>query len=333
MGRHAAWALLLAGCAGGPAPAFTVDQEEGVHGDVSVEWWYHFGWLSDARGADWAVFSSFFRYRAPGAPFQRYALSDLIDLRSGEGHYRSRLGSEAIPLYLLQTGGRRLSAPHEAIPGPIAEKPGDPLKLAYGEDAFERVSPGTYRLKAGDVNLVLRQDSSPMFVEGTGLTGVDRPEEMHYYTIPRLQARGTVRGQDARGTFWYDHQWGTSWIGADNGWSWWGLQLGDGSAVNAYVLRDVKKRMIRKAVLTHDRRVYPLEATAREWWVSSRGIRYPVSWRLKGGPLDLTIEPLFLERECPLIGEQDTIWEGPVRVSGSHSGRGFQELVKYAREK
>jgi predicted secreted hydrolase len=35
----------------------------------------------------------------------------------------------------------------------------------------------------------------------------------------------------------------------------------------------------------------------------------------------------------PILGEQESIWEGPVRVTGSVTGRGFQELVSYARER
>ena len=48
--------------------------------------------------------------------------------------------------------------------------------------------------------------------------------------------------------------------------------------------------------------------------------------------LDLKIEPAFKNREVLLVGNTDTLWEGPVRVSGTIGGRGFQELVGYAKE-
>ena len=38
-------------------------------------------------------------------------------------------------------------------------------------------------------------------------------------------------------------------------------------------------------------------------------------------------------RESPVLGEQESIWEGPVTVTGSVTGRGYQELVSYARER
>jgi predicted secreted hydrolase len=230
------------------------------------------------------------------------------------------------------TGISRLPAPHEIIPGEPLEKGGDPLRLTYGKDALERTGDRVYRLRAGEIDLQLRAISDPLPVEGTGLTGVERREDMHYYTIPRLDASGTVRGRKARGLFWYDHQWGRSWIGPKIGWSWWGLQLDDRTAVNAYVLRDITNGRVLRSILTHDDRPYPMTATPLEWWESKSKIRYPVAWALEAGPLRLRIDAMFKERELPLLSETGNLWEGPVRVSGTRSGRGFQELVSYARE-
>ena len=103
--------------------------------------------------------------------------------------------------------------------------------------------------------------------------------------------------------------------------------------MNAYVLRETPSGRVRKAVLTRGSRVYEFEAEPLEWWESPRRIRYPVSWRLSGGGLSLKVEPWFRNREVTLVGDTDTLWEGPVRVSGTVGGRGFQELVGYAREK
>jgi predicted secreted hydrolase len=38
-------------------------------------------------------------------------------------------------------------------------------------------------------------------------------------------------------------------------------------------------------------------------------------------------------REALIVGNVDTLWEGPVRVTGTVAGRGFQELVGYARDR
>ncbi len=328
-------ALLLASACAAPTPkwAFDPHQEEGVHGDVEVEWWYHWGFLTDDAGSEWCAFSAFFRTWKQNFPVTRYFLYDLTDLKKGVRRFRSAAGAEIVPIMTALTGEKKFPPPHEIIPGGPLEKAGDPLKLHYGDDLLERTGPAAYRLKVGELDLTLTSRAEPMAVEGTGLTGIAKPEDMHYYTLPRLEASGTIRGRKASGVFWYDHQWGATWTGPSIGWSWWGLQLDDATHVNAYVLRDVKTKKMIRAVCTHDRRVYALEAEPLETWESPTKVKYPVSWRLRAGPLDLKIEPLMKEREVPILGEQESIWEGPVRASGSVTGRGFQELVSYAREK
>ena len=333
------WLLLLtlaaAGCASEPPVrwAFDPHQEEGVHGNVEVEWWYHWGFLTDEAGNEWTAFSAFFRTWKKDLPVSRYFLYDLTNLKTGNRTYRSAAGAEILPLVAALSGEAKLPAPHQVIPGLPLEKAGDPLKLKYGDDLLERIEEGTYRLKVGDVDLMLKGVAEPMAVEGTGQTGIGKIEDMNYYTLPRLEASGTVRGVKAKGVFWYDHQWGATWTGPAIGWTWWGLQLDDGSHVNAYVLRDLKTKSMIRSVCTHDRRVYTLEAVPLDHWESRTKVRYPVSWQLKAGPLDLKVEPMFKERESPVLGEQESIWEGPVKVTGSMTGRGYQELVSYARER
>ena len=333
--RSVVVALLLSSACASPSPKWAYDphQEEGVHGDVEVEWWYHWGFLTDDAGTEWCAFSAFFRTWKQKYPVTRYFLYDLTDLSRGVRNFRSAAGAEILPLVAALSGEAKFPPPHQVIPGAPLEKAGDPLKLQYGDDLLERSGPFTYRLKVGEVDVSLTSVAEPMAVEGTGLTGIGKPEDMHYYTLPRLQATGTIRGRKATGVFWYDHQWGATWTGPSIGWSWWGLQLDDGSHVNAYVLRDVKTRTMIRSVCTHDRQVYPLTAEPLEYWESDTKVKYPVAWRLKAGPLDLKVEPRMKEREVPILGEQESIWEGPVKVSGSVTGRGFQELVSYAREK
>jgi len=327
--------LALAGCASGNSFkwAFDPHQEEGIHDRVEVEWWYHWGFLTDETGKEWCAFSSFFRTWKEKFPVTRYFLYDLTDLTQGSRTSRSAAGAEILPYVAALSGEAKLPPPHEVIPGKPLEKPGDPLRLRYGDDLLERTGHAAYRLKVGDVDVALKAVAEPMAIEGTGLTGIGRAEDMNYYTLPRLEATGTIRGVKAKGVFWYDHQWGATWTGPTIGWSWWGLQLDDGSHVNAYVLRDLKSKKVLRAVATHDRSVYELEATPVDYWESRTKVRYPVSWKLKAGPLDLKIEPMMLDRETPVLGEQESIWEGPVKVSGSVSGRGYQELVSYARER
>src|SRR6185295_3282046 len=179
--RVGAVALLAAvGCATPVRWAFDPQAEEGIHADVEVEWWYHWGYLTDEAGGEWCSFSSFFRTWKKGFPLTRYFLYDLTDLKTGSRTYRSAAGAEILPLVAALSGKPDLPSPHEVIPGKPLEKAGDPLKIRYGDDELERIGPGTYRLKVGEVDLTLTAVAEPMAIEGTGLTGITRPDDMSY---------------------------------------------------------------------------------------------------------------------------------------------------------
>src|SRR5262245_43001079 len=109
--------LLAAGCATAPSPrwAFDPHQEEGIHGDVEVEWSYHWGFLTDDAGNEWCAFSAFFRTWKKNYPVTRYFLYDLTDLKNGVRHFRSAAGAEILPTVKALTGEAKFPAPHEVI--------------------------------------------------------------------------------------------------------------------------------------------------------------------------------------------------------------------------
>jgi predicted secreted hydrolase len=345
--------LFLVACA---TPAFRYEDHEGVH-DVEIEWWYHAGFFGDR----YAFFSSFFRKRDPGGDVHRYMIYDLIDLRTGQSRYRSLIGMEAMPslrsfLMIARTLRRHdpdlpqwiemasrneLPAPHGVLEGTVAEKPGDALRLSYGPNRLVQTGPGRYELVIQDavlsLTLKLHDTGSAIYVGGNGLTGVDKPEDMHYYTLPRLRAEGTLtldgRTEEIQGELWYDHQWGKVWGNGKVGWAWWGIKLDDGEAINLYVLRDLKTGQPVRTVATSSRgrNLTNFRCTPTEFWESPKTrVRYPVAWKIEGEGLDLEITPVFKERELDVLGDYRFIWEGPCVTKPA--GWGFQELVGFPLE-
>src|SRR4051812_40667509 len=126
LGARALLALGLAAAAGcaspGPHWAFDPHAEEGVHRDVRVEWWYHWGFLQDDAGGRWACFSSFFRAHKPGLPVTRYYLYDLTDLATGGRYARSPAGAGNLPLFRSPTRGGKLPQPPPLSPLPPPAK-------------------------------------------------------------------------------------------------------------------------------------------------------------------------------------------------------------------
>ena len=63
-----------------------------------------------------------------------------------------------------------------------------------------------------------------------------------YYSLPRLETRGTIeidgRRYEVTGASWMDHEFGSSVLEADQvGWDWFGLQLEDGRDLMLYQMR------------------------------------------------------------------------------------------------
>lgn len=76
--------------------------------------------------------------------------------------------------------------------------------------------------------------------------------------------------------------------------------------------------------------------TPRRVWRSPRtGTTYPVSWSVRAGAQEISIEPLMDDQEHDTRQSVGTIyWEGAVRafLDGVEAGRGYLELTGYWRE-
>ena len=70
-----------------------------------------------------------------------------------------------------------------------------------------------------------------------------------------------------------------------------------------------------------------IQMTPLQWQHTVNG-DYPVSWQVKihSENINLTITPLNPNSAMPL---STPYWEGPVQLSGSHTGTGYMELTGY----
>jgi len=170
-----------------------------------------------------------------------------------------------------------------------------------------------------------------------------------YYSMPRMRASGTLqRGAQrfgVQGLAWLDREWGSGALGArQSGWDWLALQLTDGSALMVYRLRDrdgTTDTHSAGTFLAPSGAATPIAArerslSVRAHWDSPRGGRYPARWHLLSQPqrLDLEITPVLPDQELDVTPRY---WEGAVDVRGTRvgqpvSGRGYVELVGYARQ-
>src|SRR5690606_15232657 len=105
-----------------------------------------------------------------------------------------------------------------------------------------------FRLRASEggvaVDLELRPAKEPVLQGERGLSrkGPEPGNASYYYSLTRLETRGTVTGDgepaEVTGLSWLDREWSTSALSGDQvGWDWFALQVDDGWELMLYRLR------------------------------------------------------------------------------------------------
>lgn len=334
--------------------AFPADH--GAHPPFRTEWWYVTGWLEPAAGgrgaeridaADRAGGAdrelgfqvTFFRSRTVQARDNpsRFAPHQLLFAHAGvtqpaRGHLQHD-----------QRAARAGFGLAEAAATDTGLSIGDWILRRMPDDRYHTVIPASGFLL--DLTMTPRYPPVLQGERGFSRKGPDAVQASHYYSRPQLEVTGRWRAAGAggiavRGTAWLDHEWSSEQLHPDaSGWDWVGLNLDDGSALMAFVIR----RRTGEPLWRHARWIDPSGRPAaagddpvfepQRWWTSPRtGTRYPVAMTLTAGRRTLVLQPLIDDQELDSRASTGVLyWEGAVGVieSGRPVGRGYLELTGY----
>lgn len=330
-----------------PVP-FVFPRDHGPHPGFRTEWWYWTGNLETEDGRAFGFQLTFFRsaLAPPDAGPQRESAWATRDVYLA--HFT-----------LADVGGGRFHAFERYRRGALslAGAEGPPLRVWVGDwsaraEAGADFAPVRLAAADGDValELVLDEGRAPVLQGERGLSqkGPAPGNASHYYSLPRMPARGTVRvGGDTfrvTGAAWMDREWSTSALSEGQvGWDWFALQLSDGTDVMLYRLRradGTPDAFSAGSVAFPDGRVRRLgvddvRLDVLQHWDSPRGgARYPAKWRVEipAEGLALTVTPRLADQELPVSVRY---WEGSVAVEGTRQGAGvtglgYVELTGYA---
>jgi predicted secreted hydrolase len=331
--------------------SFEFPRDDGPHPQFRQEWWYVTGNLDAADGARFGFELTFFRYAlAPQVP------SAVMPQTSA---WRTRQIYVAHFAITDVARGRFRSAQKlERDALGLAGAQGEPLKV-WIDDWSLSAAPdarGAWRASAAQpgyaLELELRPLTAPVLNGAAGLSVKSgRPgDATYYYSIPRLTASGRIlrdgRAIQVQGLAWLDREWGSGDLGPDEvGWDWFGLQLGDGSALMFYALRDRGGGRDPHSAATWVDPAGRYRALSGDevqievmgHWTDGHGVRYPAGWRIRSSALglDLAVQPVLPDQE---LRTTPRYWEGAVDVSGERAerrvaGRGYVELVGYGEER
>ncbi len=331
----------LQGYARATAPRpFEFPDDHGSHPEFRSEWWYVTGNLRNTDGEAFGYQITFFRFAAsPEAAPRRsnwgtnqtwMAHLALSDIGAKTHHKEERFARGAAGL-----AGVRLH----------------PFRVwledweMSGADDF----PWHIRANAEDFALDLElKPQKPIVLQGDrGLSQKSREpgNASYYYSITRLQTRGSIRVGDRKhpvtGLSWLDREWSTSALGENQaGWDWFSLQLDDGRDLMFYQLRrkDGSRDSTSRGVLVAADGVYDrlnfddVRLEPEDYWEGPSGTTYPIGWRMRvpNRGIDWRIRAAF---PAQLMDLAVRYWEGSVQVndtrSGQPIGRGYLEMTGY----
>ncbi|SNC77174.1 Predicted secreted hydrolase [Hymenobacter gelipurpurascens] len=302
-------------------------QEEAVHKQNSLEWWYFTGHLRDkATGEVFGVEYVFFHFNLTGKKDWQMVNFAITDPQQQQFRYDYKV--ERLPQLMATSLPINLSTQKKAQRWTLDGQEGSyHLQARMAEHTGHAID-----LQTSPVKPVLLHG-------GTGYEKYGPVAQAGYYSYPRMAAAGTleVNGKvhQVEGELWYDRQWNCNSVTTkDIGWDWFSIQLEEPKEeIMAYQLYNKAtgesigggSHYGAQAQNTHlEQKDFQLEPLA--YWTSPHSKqRYPNKWRLRipSQGYDLTITPVMADQELTLklfAGIKMHYWEGMCRVEGTHNG-------------
>ncbi|WP_425046419.1 lipocalin-like domain-containing protein [Primorskyibacter sp. S87] len=305
-------------------------EDHGPHPEFRIEWWYLTATLKGEYGRDygiqWTLFRSALAPEAPGALAKGWAspqiwMGHAAVTTPNSHHFAERLARGGIG----QAGVT--AAPFSAWIDDWQMRGSDFSAL----DVSARGTDFAYDLTlSADTPLVLHGD------RGYSVKSADG-QASYYYSQPAYRVSGKLKVDNrdiaVTGAGWLDREWSSQPLAEDqSGWDWFSLGFDSGDRLMGFRLRGARGDFTSGTWIGADGTVTSLEpgefqaeplATAEV-----EGRQIPVKWQvsLPGRGVDATVSAA---NENAWMGTSFSYWEGPVRISGSHTGRGYLEMTGY----
>ena len=310
-----------------PNPNFDFPKDYGPHPNYRIEWWYMTANLNDAYGKEYGVQWTLFRtavqpfdpagWASPQIWFAHAAITTKDYHLSTERYARGGIGQAGVEY-----------APFNAWIDEWSMKGSDldSLTVNAGGPEFH------YKM-----NLKAR---GPLIFHGANgfslksLTG----QASYYYSQPFYQIEGIISLQDGpvevSGEAWIDREWSSQLLGNDQtGWDWFSLSFDSGAKLMGFKLRKDSGESFSAATwIEADGRSESFGSghfLAEPEFISQVTDReIPTEWRVKlpAKSVDIKIKALnpnaWMDVSVPY-------WEGPIRITGTHPGRGYLEMTGY----
>jgi len=310
------------------------------HPGFRIEWWYLTANLTGADGIDYGVQWTLFRTQTAPKGGTGWQSAELwmghAAITTPSDHFvAERLARGGVGQAGVSLAGVALAedAPFQAWIDDWQMQ----STAREGQDPLDRI-----RLTARGETFGYALDlvaQGPLVLHGDAGYSVKsaKGQASHYYSQPFYKVEGQLdlpTGPVAvTGSAWLDREWSSQPLAADQtGWDWFSLSFNTGEKLMGFVLRDGGAGFASGTWIAADGAANPLPPGALlaepldKTTVAGREI--PVVWRLRlpGRGLDVQLDPV---NPSAWMATSVPYWEGPVRITGSHAGRGYLEMTGY----
>ncbi|WP_101068151.1 lipocalin-like domain-containing protein [Roseovarius salinarum] len=321
-----------------PDPDRTLEfpRDHGAHPAFRIEWWYLTANLEGADGRQYGVQWTLFRSAlAPGAK-EGWTSPQVwighVGLTTPDAHFhgermaRGGIGQAGVALDPFRAWIDEWEM--------TAEGQGAPPEA----DALDRLRLSATTPRIG-YDLTLRAEGPLVFHgrDGYSVKSEDG-QASHYYSQPFYRAEGTLAlpGGDVgvTGRAWLDREWSSQPLSeSQSGWDWISLHLEDGAKLMAFRLRDRDgPPFLSGTWIAPDGTATPMHgpdiAMTPRGTARVAGRTVPVAWRVEAPARDLDVT-LRARNPDAWMDLNFAYWEGPVAVSGTHTGAGYLEMTGY----
>ncbi|KIC19452.1 lipocalin-like domain-containing protein [Leisingera sp. ANG-DT] len=302
--------------------------DHGPHPDFRIEWWYLTANLMGEDGADYGIQWTLFRSALAPGEAESWQSPQIWMAHAAVTSEDQHLFAERIARGGVGQAGVQ-SMPFEAWI--------DNWVMRSSDETIEKISLSadgrnfSYDLAlSADGPLILHGDHGYSVKSASG-------QASHYYSQPHYQVSGTIELPDGpvkiTGHGWLDREWSSQPLAEDqSGWDWFSLSFGNGEKLMGFVLRSETRDFTSGTWISADGTAEPLtpgsfKATPLKT-SHVKGREIPTRWQVSLPAKRVSVEVQALNPQS-WMGTSFSYWEGPVTVTGSHSGKGYLEMTGY----
>ena len=307
--------------------AFDFPADHGPHPEFRIEWWYLTATLTGADGRDYGVQWTLFRSALAPEAAQGWGTEQIWMGHAG-----------------LTTEDRHFVAERLARGG-IGQAGVTAQPFEAWIDDWSMAGPDFDRLdltaRGGDFSYDLALEAQgPLVFHGDAGYSVKSAEGQasYYYSQPFYEVTGMLdlpSGEmPVTGQAWLDREWSSQPLAdTQDGWDWISLSFDDGARLMGFRLRDrAGPDFFAGTWITADGTAEPLPDGALQMTPLDRsqvaGRAVPTQWRIELPARALDVEISAVNPDA-WMATSFPYWEGPIRISGSHAGRGYLEMTGY----